>query len=129
MDLPGKTCERLVAALESLVAEEQCVVRTGELDKIRAVQLRADSIVTRLVELRHDPAATNQDTEPLLPRLAALQARRAATMEIMDSRLAEMRGTLAALNAARGRLGTMRQVYGPSRRTNRPTVSRLHCSA
>src|SRR5208283_2561549 len=103
METPGNTCQRLVAALELLVAEEQCVVRSGEIEKIRAVQQRADSIINRLVELRRDPEAAFQGTEPLLPRLAGLQARRVSSIEMMGSRLAEMRATLAALDSARSR--------------------------
>jgi hypothetical protein len=129
MDTPDKTFQRLVAALEQLVAEEHCVVRTGEFQKIRAVQLRADSIITRLVELHNDPEVTSQDTKPLLQRLAAVQGRRAATIEIMDARLAAMRATLAALDAGRSRLGNMRNAYGSRRRINRPAVPRLSLSA
>lgn len=129
METPGKTCRRLVAALEQLVAEEQCVVRTGEIDKLRAVQQRADSIITALVALRIDPNATARDFDPILPRLSALQERRATTVRIMDSNLAGMRAKLGSLDAARVRLGKMRNSYGFRRLTNRPAISRLNSSA
>ncbi len=129
METPGNTCQRLVAALELLVAEEQCVVRSGEIEKIRAVQQRADSIINRLVELRRDPEAAFQGTEPLLPRLAGLQARRVSSIEMMGSRLAEMRATLAALDSARSRLGHLRNTYGRKQKAHRPVISRLSLSA
>jgi hypothetical protein len=129
MQTPGNTCQRLVTALEILVAEEQCLVRSGEIQKIRDVQERAESIITRLGELQRDPAVTPQDTKPLLPRLAGLQARRASSIETMGSRLSEMRATLAALASARSRLGSLRNAYGPKRRAGRPMVSHLSLSA
>jgi len=129
MEKPGKTCQRLVAALERLVAEEQCVARTGEIEKISTVQQRANSIITRLAELMDDSGAAAPDFDLLRPRFALLQARRTATMEIMGARLTEMRATLNALDAARGRLGNMRNAYGLRRRTNQPVASRLSISA
>ena len=47
MEKPGKTCQRLVAALERLVAEEQCVARTGEIEKISTVQQRGEMCMVR----------------------------------------------------------------------------------
>jgi hypothetical protein len=129
MQTPGNTCQRLVAALEILVAEEQCLVRSGEMQEIRAVQDRAESIINCLVELRRDPAVAPQDTEPLLPRLAGLQARRASSIEMMGSRLAEMRATLAALDSARSRLGQLRSAYTRKRKTGESRFSRLSLSA
>jgi hypothetical protein len=129
MQTPGETFQRLVAALEQLVAEEQCVVRNGEIERISAVQHRAEAVIARLAELRRDPGFETRGTEPLLQRLAALQVRREATVEIMDSRLAEMRASLADLDAARGRLGKMRSSYGSPHRASRQEVSRLNLSA
>jgi len=129
MQTPGNTCQRLVAALEILVAEEQCLVRSGEMQKIRDVQQRAESIITRLVELRRDPEVAPQETEPLLPRLAGLQARRASSIEMMGSRLAEMRATLVALDSTRSRLGQLRSAYTRKRKTGEPYFSRLSLSA
>jgi hypothetical protein len=129
METQGETFRRLVAALEILAAEEQCVVREGEIDKIRAVLQRADPIVARIGELRNDPAVGARETGPLLPRLAALQSRRASSLEMMNSRLAEMSATLAALDSARGRLGQLRNAYAQKRRCSQPMFSRLSLSA
>jgi hypothetical protein len=129
MQTPGNTCQRLVAALEILVAEEQCLVRSGEIQKIRAVQERAESVVNRLVELRRDSESASRDTEALLPRLAGLQARRASSIEMMGSRMAEMRATLAALDSARSRLGQLRSAYTHKRKTGESRFSRLSLSA
>jgi len=129
METPGNTCQRLVSALEVLVAEEHCLVRSGEIQKIRAVQDRAESIISRLVELRSDPAAGPAETDSLLPRLAGLQARRASSIEVMGSRLAEMRATLSALGSARCRLAQLGTAYGPKRKNGRPALSRLSLSA
>ena len=129
MQTPGNTCQRLVAALEILVAEEQCLVRSGEIQKIRAVQERAESVVNRLVELGRDPEFASRDTEALLPRLAGLQARRASSIEMMGSRMAEMRATLAALDSARSRLGNLRNTYGRKRKAGGPMISSLSLSA
>jgi hypothetical protein len=129
METPGDIFRRLVGALEILVAEEQCVVRSGEIDKIRAVQQRADPIVMRLAELRNDPKVTARDTEPVLPRLAALQARRATSLEMMDTRLAEMRATLVALSSARSRLNHLGHTYGAKQKDGRLMASHLSLSA
>ena len=129
MQTPGNTCQRLVAALEILVAEEQCVVRSGEIQKIRDVQGRTESIIRRLAEIRRDPAVAPEETDSLLPRLAGLQARRASSIEMMGSRLAEMRATLAALDSARSRLGKLGKSYGSRRRANLPMMSRINLTA
>jgi flagellar biosynthesis/type III secretory pathway chaperone len=129
MQTPGNTCQRLVAALEILVAEEQCLVRSGEIQKIRDVQERTESIINRLAEIRRDPEVAPRETDSLLPRLAGLQARRASSIEMMGSRLAEMRATLAALDSARSRLGSLGKSYGSRRRANQPMMSRLRLSA
>jgi hypothetical protein len=129
MQTPSETFSRLVAALDILLAEEQCVVRSGELEKIRAVQARTDPVVSRLAELRIDPNLTTKDTEPLLPRLAALQARHASSLGIMDARLAEMRAALSALGSARSRLGQLGNTYARKRKTVQQTFSRLSLSA
>jgi hypothetical protein len=129
MQTPGETFSRLVGALEILLAEEQCLVRSGELEKVHAVQARTDPVLGRLAELRNDPQVTARDTEPLLPRLAALQARHASSLGIMDSRLAEMRATLAALDSARSRLGQLRSAYARKQRGGQPHLSRLSLSA
>ena len=129
MNTPGDTFRRLVAALELLVAEEQCVIRSGETEKIRAVQQRAEPIITRIGEIRNDPTVAAGETEPLLPRLAALQSRRTSSMEMMNSRLTEMRATLIALDAARTRLGSLRHVYSRRQKAEPLMASRLSLSA
>jgi hypothetical protein len=129
MQAPGETFVRLVAALEILLAEEQCVVRSGDIDKIRGLQQRTDPVLCRLVELRNDPEVTAKDTEPLRPRLAALQAQHVTSMGIMDARLAEMRATLSALDSARSRLGQLGNVYARKRKTGQHLFSRLSLSA
>jgi hypothetical protein len=128
MDAPGKTCQRLLAALEQLVAEEQCLVRTGEIEQIRTVQQRADSVIMTLVELWGASGAAGE-IDPLRPRLVALQARRAATIKTMNSRLAEMRAKLSALDTARLRLGKMRRAYGPRREASRLATGRFNFAA
>jgi hypothetical protein len=129
METPGEIFRRLVAALEILVAEEQCVLRSGEIEKVLAVQQRADPIITRLVELRKDPVLADREAEQLRPRLAALQARRSTSLEIMDTRLAEMRAALVALNSARSRLSNLGHAYGARQKAGHLTVSRLSFSA
>ena len=129
METPGRTCQRLIEALECLVAEEQCIVRSGELQKIRAVQERADSVISRLAGLWNDPGTRPRDVDVLRPRLAILQASRADTIGIMDSQLAEMRARLASLNGARARLGGLRNAYGSRRQAGQPAIARLNSCA
>ncbi len=128
MEAPGKTCQRLLAALEQLVAEEQCLVRTGEIERVRAVQARADSVIMSLVASWVAPGAA-REIDPLRLRLATLQARRAATIKTMDTRLAEMRAKLSALDSARARLGKMRRAYGPRREASRLATGRFNFAA
>jgi hypothetical protein len=129
METPGQTFRRLVAALELLVAEEQCLLRSGEIEKVCAVQQRADPVVRRLGELRRDPQIADREVEPLLPRLAALQARRATSLETMGTRMTEIRATLVALDSARSRLGRLSSTYGDRRKTGVAMASRLSLSA
>ena len=129
MDTPGNTCHRLVSALEILVAEEHALVCSGEIRKIRAVQDRAELIIARLAELRRDPTVSSEEFDPVRPRLAGLQARRASSIETVGARLAEMRATLSALNSARGRLGQLDNAYVPDRKSGRPMLTRLSLSA
>jgi hypothetical protein len=126
MQTPGKTFLRLVAALEALLAEEQCVVRSGEIEKIRAVQQRTDPVIARLSELQNDPDVPVGEARP---RLAALQALHVSSMGMMNARLTEMRATLTALQSARSRLGHLGNAYGQRRTAGQPATAHLSLSA
>jgi hypothetical protein len=126
MQTPGDTFLRLVAALEVLLAEEQCVVRSGEVEKIRAVQQRTDPVITRLRELQDDPAVAVGESRP---RLAALQALHVSSMGMMNARLAEMRATLTALQSARSRLGRLGHAYGQKPMAAQSAAAHLSLSA
>jgi chromosome segregation ATPase len=129
MEAPGNTFRRLVAALEILVAEEQCLLRLGDPEQLLALQQRTEPIVDRLAELRRNSEVADSEAEPLLPRLAALQARRASSLETMDSRLAEMRATLTALQSARSRLGRLGHAYGQKPMAAQSAAAHLSLSA
>jgi hypothetical protein len=129
METPVETCQRLVAALEQLVAEEQGIISAGEFAQVLLVQARIEPVTIRLAELLKLPAVTARITGQILPRLAALQARHAASIETLAARMSESQTTLAALDAARNQLGELKSAYGIGRRMHRGTPAGLSLSA
>jgi hypothetical protein len=120
---------RLLTALETLVAEEECAVRSSEFERTLEVQQRAEPVIVRLTELLKDPALPAEAPSSLQPRLTALRARRAASLGVLSSRLVEMRASLATLDAARVQLGDLKSAYGVNRRMHRGTPAGLNLSA
>jgi hypothetical protein len=129
MEMPFETCQRLVAALEQLVAEEQGIISAGEFAQILPVQTRIEPVMIRLAELLKLPAVTARTTGQILPRLAALQARRAASIETLAARMSESQTTLAGLDATRNQLGDLKSAYGVNRQMHRGTPAGLNLSA
>lgn len=129
METPEENALRLLAALEILVAEEEFAVRSGEFEQTLAVQERAEPVVIRLAELLSNSGLPAPARRSLEPRLTALRARRAASLDVLNSRLVEMQTSLATLDAARHQLGELKSAYGVCRRLPRGTPAKLNLSA
>ncbi len=115
METPAQTCVRLLAALESLAAEQNALVRSGQVEECLRSQQRAQTVIGRLGELLARPDVAARATEVLLPRAKALHASETATLELLESSLAENQRRRRLVGAARGRLDRMHASYGRAR--------------
>ncbi len=115
METPGQTCLRLLAAIEKLAAEQNALVRSGQIEECLQSQQRARTIIGRLAELLARPDVAARATETILPRVQALQAGETATLELLQTSLAENQRRRHLLGTARGRLDRMQASYGRSR--------------
>lgn len=115
METPGQTCLRLLAALESLAAEQNALVRSGQIEECLQSQQRAQTIIGRLAELLARPDVAARATEALGPRVQILHANETATLELLQSALAANQRRRRQIAAARGRLARMQASYGRAR--------------
>ncbi len=113
MESTRQKFERLVAALEVLVAAEADTLAAGEYVAMRDIQRRAAPLVAALAELA--PAVKDK---PAHARLAALLARRQGTIDRLGSRLAATRVELETLHTSSRRVAKIAPVYGGSRRSS-----------
>ena len=129
METAEETALRLLAALEILVAEDEFAVRAGEFEQTLAVQKRAEPVIVRLAQLLSRPGLSDQTRQSLSPRLTGLRARRAASLEVLNSRLVDMQASLATLDAAYNQLGDLKSAYGVERQRPRRATAGLNLSA
>jgi len=115
METPGQTCLRLLAALETLAAEQNALVRSGQLEECLQSQERARTIIGRLAELLARPDVAARANEALGPRVRVLHANQTATLELLQSSLAANQRRRRLIAAALGRLDRMQASYGRPR--------------
>jgi len=106
METPLQTAQRLLAALEDLVARESVLLRTTNYLEAVTIQERAGPLVQELARLADQPGV-----DSLKERVAALMAIRMESWHYIDANLDRMQQELARINEARARLGRIAPVY------------------
>jgi len=129
MELPGKKCQRLLSALESLATDEEALLQAGDIEGVRDVQRRFEAIMVGLGEIIGGSALSPAEKHAALPRLERLQLRRAAAAENLGKQLAEMEPLLMKLDEATYRLRATRSAYGAPSDRQRASSSKVSFSA
>lgn len=107
METAAQRCERIVAALEDLAAQEAAAIQTHDFSSALAVQDRAEPLVDFLA--RNASLAT---AARLNDRVAAVQELRSQTGEKLGAELARTRAELQQMQLAQVRVAQVAPAYG-----------------
>jgi hypothetical protein len=108
MSADAQTLDRLLVALEDLVAGERSALQAGDHPMVVALQERADPVVARVVELA--PVASPQARE----RVRALLERREEHGRWLQESMANARSELARMSEGQRVVARIAPVYGRS---------------
>ena len=105
METPDRQFERLLIAIEDLIAQEELLLQAEDFDAVPPLQARAAPIIERLVAL------AGSVNPQLRQRVTALVARRARSEALLTRQMAQIREELSALQTSRQRIAQMMPVY------------------
>lgn len=108
MSADAQTLDRLLVALEDLVAGERIALQAGDHPMVAALQERADPVVARLVELA--PVASR----PARERVRALLERREEHGRWLQESMNKARSELARMTEGQRVVARIAPVYGRS---------------
>lgn len=112
METPLQAIRRLLTAIETLVAEEEVLLRAGEYAAATAAQDGLQTLIDRVAQLARSSAAAGRIDEALHRRAAEILQRRSQGAELLTMRLAEVRTELRLIAEARQCTTRMKPVYG-----------------
>lgn len=112
METPLQAIRRLLAAVETLVAEEEVLLLAGEYAAASATQETLQTLIDRIAKLALTPAAAGRLDESLHRRAAEILQRRSRGDELLTMRLAEVRTELRTITEARQCTTRLKPVYG-----------------
>jgi hypothetical protein len=122
METPAQGIQRLLTAIESLVAEEEVLFRAGEFQEAGVTQDKLQPLIDHLGELARTPAMLGRLDDALKRRAAEILDRRMRSAELLSVRLAEVRAQLRIIAEAQQRTTRLKPVYG-SGLVAAPTIS------
>ena len=105
METPGRQFERLLLALEDLIAQEELMLHAEEFAAVPPLQARAAPIIERLIAL------AGSVESPLRERVVALVERRGRSEEILTREMNRVREELTAMQTSRQRVAQMMPAY------------------
>lgn len=106
---PADILDRLLSALEDLVAGERIALRAGDYAGAVALQERAEPVVARLVELAPTASAASR------ARAQAVVARREEHSRLVGDAIEQTRGELSRMAEGRRVAARIAPVYGRPR--------------
>lgn len=104
---PHRTFDRLLGALDELVAQETATLASGDFEAVADIQQRAAPLVDGLTALGAEAA-----DDIARARVAALLARRQHNIDFIETQLATAREELLALQEGARRVARVLPVYG-----------------
>lgn len=113
MRAEAKVCDRLVAALEDLAAQEAASLAAGDIATLQHLQQRADPIIARLGEYGPDA------DEGLRARIGRWLSHRRETARLLARRISGTKAALDHLDASRRRVARVGPAYGQAPETSR----------
>ena len=108
METADRQFERLLLAIEDLIAQEELLLQAEDFDAVPALQSRAAPIIERLVAL-----AGSVDVR-LRKRVVDLVERRTRSEELLTRQIARVQDELSAMKTSRQRIAKMMPVYRQS---------------
>ena len=117
---PRQKFNRLLGALDELVAQETATLADRDFEGVREIQERAAPVVAGLAELGPDVA-----DELARARVAGLLARRQHNIDFIETQLATVREELQSLQESTRRVASIAPVYGRAERGAMPRGSTL----
>lgn len=127
MESAAQSIQRLVTAVETLVAEEEVLFRAGEFQEAGVTQEKLQPLIDRIGELARTPALIGRLDAALRKRAGEILLRRQQSAEFLAVRLAEVRAQLHLISEAQHRTLRLKPVYG--RPGGEPSVGALVASA
>lgn len=109
MQTPARRCERLIAALDDLVGQEEASLNARDFSAVAEIQVRTAALVAELVAQAQEVAA------PLRVRLADVQARRERTATWLAGEVERTREALREMTQSQRRVAQIAPVYGGMR--------------
>lgn len=119
MESPGQTFDRLLKALDDLVAEEAAMIQAADHGAVAEIQQRAEPVITALAALA--PAVADAGAQA---RVGALLERRQRNIDLLGTQLAEARGELDSLQQSERRAARIAPIYGRAEGGSGPTQLR-----
>lgn len=112
METPAQGIQRLLTAVETLVAEEEVLFRAGDYQEACTTQDRLQPLIDHLCALAGTPAMLGRLDAALQKRARDVLVRRQQSGEFLAVRLAEVRTQLSLLAEAQHRTTRLKPVYG-----------------
>jgi flagellar biosynthesis/type III secretory pathway chaperone len=107
MERAEQKFDRLLGALDDLVAQEAATLAQRDFPAVESIQRRAEPLVAALAAL--GPTAA---TVPARARVETLLARRQNSIEFLETELAAARAELSLVEESAGRVARIAPVYG-----------------
>ena len=121
METPLQQVERLVQALDVLVAREAALLKMADWDEAGRVKERMVVLVDAIVPLARSLHADGTMPRALQTRLEAIMARQRAALDLFRANLQRVKAELDNARTAQARLGSVRPVYFPPVKQARAT--------
>lgn len=122
MEAPEQKFNRLLGALDELVALEAATLAQRDFTAVDAIQRRAEPLVAGLAELGPEAADARARA-----RVASLLSRRQHSIEFLESQLATAREELNSVQESTQRVARIAPVYGRAESAG-PASSKLNAA-
>lgn len=121
METPLQQLDRLVLALDTLVARETTLIAISDWEGAGQVQQRMLAVVDAIAPLSRDLEKQAALPAALKARISAIMAREQGALDLYRAHMQRIHAELKNTQAAQTRLSTLRPVYFAPKRPARAT--------
>lgn len=119
METPLQQLERLVQALDTLVAREAALIAMADWDGASAVQDRMQSLVGTIVPLSQSLSAESALPPTIQSKISSIMARQRISLDLYRAKMMRLKEDITNTLSAQKRLATVRPVYFAPKTTPR----------